>query len=182
MTTEECCLLMKPHKPLPISCLTCRSLGQASQRSAMAILRCGLMGGIIIVMATASQGHPRTAPPSHTCPAHSLEQNLAVLEGDWLLRIHLEGDWLVKALEASLPPCPFHRLLLLIFQRSPAPFRCQVKCRMCSSQVRGPNSSWTMVKVRVRALLSTLTCIRKSTGRGFASVGSVGKASALQQI
>lgn len=182
MTTEECCRLMKPHKLPPISCLTCRNLVGASQRSAMAILRCGLMGGIIIVMTTASQGHPRTAPPSHTCLAHSLEQSLAALGGNWLLRIHLEGDWLLKALEASIPPCPFRRILLSICQWSPAPFRCQVKCRVYSSLVRGPNSSWTTVKVRVRAVMSALTHSKKSPGRGFASVGSVEKASAPQQI
>lgn len=177
MTTEECYHLMKPHKPPPISYLICRTVGRSSQRSAMAILHCGLMGGIFIVMMTASQGHPRTAPPFHTYPAQSLVQSLVALGGDWLLRIHL-----LKTLEASIPLCPFHRILLSICQRSPAPFSCQVKCRWCSSQAQGPNSLWTTVKVRARAVISKLTRSRKSLGRGFASVGSVGKASALRQI
>lgn len=134
MTTEQSCHLMKPHKSPPISCLTCRSLGGASQRSAMAILRCGISKGVVIVMMTASQGHPHTVSPSHTCPPHSLELSLEFLgedwllrvqqEGDWLLRIQQEEDWLLKAQEASPPLCPFSSsLLLLICQKSPVLFR-----------------------------------------------------------
>lgn len=171
MTTEQSCPLMKSLKLPPISCLTCRSLGGASQRSAMAVLHCGLMGRVVIVMTTASLGRPHTAPPSHTHPPHSLQQSPAALGGDWLLRIQQEGDWLLKAPEVFTPLCPFSSRIPLS--------TCQ---RRVYVRYRGPNSSWIQARVGVRVVTAALMRSRKAPGRGFASVGSAVKGSAPRQI
>lgn len=182
MTIEGRCHSMKPHKPPPISCLICKSLAGASQRSAMAILRFGLIGRVVIVITTASQDHPHTTP-SHTCPAHALEQSMAALGGDWLLRIQQEVDWLFKAPEASTPLCPLSSsLLLLICQRSQTPLRFQVSYRGRCCLFRCPSTSWTQVRVRVRSVIAALICSRKSPRRGFVCASSVGKGLPRQQI
>lgn len=80
----------------------------------MAILHSGPVVGVVIVRMTVSRGRPHTVPPSHTCPPLSLEQSLAALEGDWLL----------KPLEASTPHCLFScNPLLSICRMSPGPLR-----------------------------------------------------------
>lgn len=92
MTIEQSCHSMKLHSLPPISCLTCRSLGRASQRSAMAMLRYGLLGGLVIVRTTACQGLPLIVPHSHTCLPHKLEQSLETLQGHWLVIAIQEGE------------------------------------------------------------------------------------------
>lgn len=161
---------MKPHRCPPIGCPTCRTLGGASQRSAVAILRCGLIGGAVTVRAF--QGCPHTSLHSHTCLAHSLEENLAALGGDRLLRTQQRGDQPLRILE-SCPLIPLSRsFLLLICQMSPAKVRCQVRRKQDTCQSRGLNSICTQVQVRAQ----------KIPRRGIVSVVSVGKGFLLQQI
>lgn len=169
MTTEECYNTMKPHRCPPISSLTCRTLGGASQRSAVAILRCGLIGGVVMV--TASQGCLHTSLHSHTCLAHSLEESLAALGGERLLRLQQSGNWLLKSLEGS-QLIPLSSILLSICLTSPAKVRCQVRCKQGRCQCRGRSSSCNQVRVRGK----------KIPRRGIVSVVSVGKGFLPQRI
>lgn len=161
MTTGPFYCLMKPHKP-PISCLACRRQGRASQRSAMTLPRCGLMGGIVIVRTTTSRARRHTAPPSHMCLALSLELMLATVE----------GDCLAKTLAAPMSP---FRVLFSTSQRSLGRFKLPVRSR-------GPSSSWTLVRLCLKKVLRAPLAKRECARRGQASAGSATKRSAPRLI